>query len=144
VENMVKMVKVVKVKMVKIENNKACFVQLWLMLERTRLKLKVEYRRYCAYNVLKVWFGSEATDEFIWQVCHKTEIDGEQLCGNDRLLPPRHYPRQHRELIRSVVATKLGIGTRKVLLPELDAAYSEAFPNSTPINVNKKRLNIKH
>ena len=33
----------------------------------------------------------------------------------------------------------LGISFYKVDLKALDAAYSIAFPNSTPINVNKKR-----
>ena len=30
-------------------------------------------------------------------------------------------------------------GARKVSLHELDAAYSIAFPDSTPLNVNKKK-----
>ena len=34
---------------------------------------------------------------------------------------------------------KLGLGMRKVDLKALDKAYSIAFPNSTPINVNKKK-----
>ncbi|MBP5341431.1 MAG: hypothetical protein J6Y52_03605 [Bacteroidales bacterium] len=39
------------------------------------------------------------------------------------------------------VAVRLGIGMRKVDLKALDRAYSEAFPHSTPLNVNKKRRN---
>ncbi len=39
----------------------------------------------------------------------------------------------------SLVAVRLGIGMRKVNLKALDRAYSEAFPYSTPINVNKKK-----
>ena len=49
------------------------------------------------------------------------------------------YPRKHRELLRAVVAVGLGIGLRKVRLHDLDAAYSIAFPQSTPLNVNKKK-----
>ena len=52
-----------------IQNDKACFVQLWRKLERTRQLLAGQYKRYCIRNVLKVWFGVRATDEFIWQVC---------------------------------------------------------------------------
>jgi hypothetical protein len=37
----------VKVMMVKIENNKECFVQLWLLLERTRRMLGAQYKRFC-------------------------------------------------------------------------------------------------
>ena len=33
----------------------------------------------------------------------------------------------------------MGISYWKVNLKALDAAYSIAFPNSTPINVNKKK-----
>ena len=33
----------------------------------------------------------------------------------------------------------MGIGVRKVNLKALDKAYSIAFPNSTPMNVNKKK-----
>ena len=51
------------------------------------------------------------------------------------------YPRQHRELLRAIVAVRLGISYWKVNLKALDKAYSIAFPNSTPINVNKKKRN---
>lgn len=43
------------------------------------------------------------------------------------------------ELLRALVAVRLDIGIRKVHLHDLDAAYSIAFPHSTPINVNKKK-----
>jgi hypothetical protein len=124
-----------------IVNDKACFVQLWRKLERTRQLLAGQCKRYCIRNVLKVWFGVRATDEFIWQVCSRTVVGDDQVCGNDQLLPPSLYPRKHRELLRAIVATELNIGLRQVKLADLDAAYSIAFPNSTPINVNKKKRN---
>ena len=37
--------------MVKIENNKECFVQLWLLLERTRRMLGAQYKRFCQVPV---------------------------------------------------------------------------------------------
>ena len=49
-----------------------------------------------------------------------------------------------REFLRALVAVKLGIGIRKVDLNALDAAYSIAFPHSTPLNVNKKRRQALH
>ena len=122
-----------------IQNNQACFVQLWRQLECTRRVLSSCYKRFSVRNVLKLWFGAEATDDFIWQVCKQTVVSDEQVCGNDLLLSPKYYPRKHRELLRAIVATKLGLGLRHVKLPDLDAAYSIAFPNSTPINVNKKK-----
>jgi hypothetical protein len=94
--------------------------------------------------VLKSWFGQEATDDFIWEVCRTMTLlidEDEPVCGWDELPLPSLYPRRHRELLRSIVAVKLAIGVRKVDLKALDAAYSIVFPNSTPINVNKKRKN---
>ena len=39
----------------------------------------------------------------------------------------------------AIVAVRLGISYWKINLKALDKAYSIAFPNSTPINVNKKK-----
>ena len=114
-------------------------MQLWRRLERTRQMLGGQYKRFCIRNVLKVWFGPLATDDFIWEVCHNTVVNDEPVCGNDTLPPPSLYPRKHREFLRAIVAVSLGISLRKVDLKALDAAYSEVFPNSTPLNINKKK-----
>ena len=121
-----------------ISNNKECFAQLWLLLERTRRMLGGQYKRFCIRNVLKAWFGMQATDDFVWEVCHNVVVNESQVCGNDTLPPPSLYPRKHRELLRAIVSVKLGLSARQVKLPELDAAYSIAFPNSTALNINKK------
>jgi hypothetical protein len=125
--------------MIEIKNTQECFVQLWLRLERTRRLLGGQYKRFCIRNVLKTWFGVEANDDFIWEVCHSAAVDGEPQEGWNELPAPSLYPRKHRELLRAIVAVRLGIGMRKVDLKALDAAYSIAFPKSTPINVNKKK-----
>ena len=122
-----------------IRNNQACFVQLWLQLERTRQMLAGQYKRFCIRNVLKSWFGPLATDNFIWEVCHNVVVNESQVCGNDTLPPPSLYPRKHRELLRAIVSVQLGLSIRRVDLKALDAAYSEAFPNSTALNINKKK-----
>jgi len=141
------MVKVILVKfnfgtMVTIENTQECFVLLWLQLERTRRLLGMQNKRFCIRHVLRSWFGTEADDDLIWEVCrlmtHSLDED-DPVCGWDELPPPSLYPRRHRELLRAIVAVKLAIGLRKVNLKALDSAYSIAFPKSTPINVNKKR-----
>ena len=120
--------------MMNIENNQDCFVQLWRKLERTRRLLGGQYKRFCIRRVLKTWFGFEANDNFIWEVCSRCDQEG----WNELPLPSL-YPRKHRELLRAIVSVKLGISYYKVDLKALDAAYSIAFPNSTPINVNKKK-----
>ena len=124
--------------MIEVQNNKACFVQLWRKLERTRCLLGGQYKRFCIRNVLKSWFSYEATDDCIWKVCHQAVVDGEPQEGWNELPLPSLYPRKHRELLRAIVAVRLGISYWKVNLKALDKAYSIAFPNSTPINVNKK------
>ena len=120
--------------MIHVENNQECFVRLWRKLERTRRLLGGQCKRFCIRNVLKAWFGYEANDDFIWKVCNLCD-----QAGWDELQAPSLYPRKHRELLRAIVSLKTGISFYKVDLKALDAAYSEAFPNSTPINVNKKK-----
>ena len=120
--------------MITIENTQECFVQLWLRLERTRRLLGGQYKRFCIRRVLKTWFGFEANDNFIWEVCNRSG-----QAGWDELPLPSLYPRKHRELLRAIVSVKTGISYYKVDLKALDSAYSIAFPNSTPINVNKKK-----
>ena len=117
-----------------IENTQECFVQLWLRLERTRQLLYRQCKRFCVRRVLKSWFGVEATDDFIWEICSLTD-----LAGWDELPLPSLYPRKHRDLLRAIVAIKTGISYYKIDLKALDAAYSIAFPKSTPLNVNKKK-----
>ena len=122
---------------IEIQNNKQCFVQLWLELERTRQRFDDECRRFCPRRILFDWFGEEATDDFIWEVCFNTVIDDEQVYGYDLMPPPEEFT-VTREFLRAVVATKLGIGMRKVDLRALDAAYSIAFPGSGRNDEKKK------
>ncbi|MBR2254033.1 MAG: hypothetical protein IJ895_06440 [Prevotella sp.] len=129
--------------MITIENTEECFVKLWRRLERTRQLLKGQCKQFCIRNVLKVWFGAEATDDFIWWICHSAVLDDHPVCcGRDTLPRPALYPRKHRELLRAIVARKLDISYYKVDIHALDRAYSIAFPKSTPINVNKKRSKV--
>ena len=122
-----------------LNNTQECFVQLWRRLERTRRLLGGQYKRFCIRNVLKAWFGYEATDDFIWEVCHQATVDDEPQEGWNELPLPSLYPRKHRELLRAIVAVRLGISYYRINLRAIDKAYSIVFPQSTPINVNKKR-----
>ena len=118
-----------------IQNNQACFVQLWRRLERTRRLLRLQYKRFCIRHVLKLWFEGEANDNFICEICTLCE-----QAGWDELPPPKFYPRKHRELLRAIVAVKTGISYYKINLKALDSAYSVAFPKSTILNINKKKI----
>lgn len=132
----------------KIENNKECFVMLWRKLERTRRLLGGQYRRFSVRNVIRSWwseippvpqsdgmeYDTMSRDDFTWEVCFLSDLQ-----GNDELPVPQLYPRVHREFLRALVAVTLGIGVRRVDLKALDSAYSEVFPSSTPLNINKKK-----
>ena len=118
-----------------VQNNQACFVWLWRKLERTRRLLGGQYKRFCIRNVLKSWFGYEATDDMIWEVCRLCEQE-----GYNELPIPSLYPLKHRELLRAIVAVRLGISFYRIDLKALDKAYSEAYPRSTPINKSKKKI----
>ena len=121
--------------MINVENNQECFVMLWRKLERTRQLLRGQCKRFCIRRILKSWFPTEANDDFIWEVCHLCDQE-----GWNELQAPSLYPRKHRELLRAIVSLKTGISFYKIDLKALDKAYSEAFPNSTPINKNKKKI----
>jgi len=120
--------------MITIDNSQECFVELWRKLEHTRRLHLGQHRRYCVRNILKTWLGLRASDDFIWEVCRRAELE-----GWNELPLPQLQPRPHRELLRALTSATLDIGMRKVDLHALDRAYSIAFPQATPINVNKKR-----
>ena len=124
--------------MIQIDNTLGCFVELWRKLEHTRRLHLGQHRRYCVRNILKTWLGLRASDDFIWEVCQRAELE-----GWNELPLPQLEPRPHRELLRALTSVMLDIGMRKVDLHALDRAYSIAFPQATPINVNKK-LKIKN
>ena len=95
--------------MMNVENNLECFVQLWRKLERTRRLLGGQYKRFCIRNVLKAWFPADATDDFIWEICHLAAVDDEPQEGWNELPLPSLFPRKHRELLRAIVAVRTGI-----------------------------------
>jgi len=117
----------------KIQDTETCYLQLWLMLESTRLSLREQYKRYCIRNLLKEWFGPLATDDFIFEVCNKSCLE-----GLTELRMPECDPRTHRELLRATVATILHTGMNGIKLKALDRAYHIAYPDGITLNVNKK------
>ncbi len=131
--------------MIAIENTQECFVQLWRELERTRRLLTSRYKRYCIRNILKDWFGTRATDDFIWEVCNSIIVDENDIpaYGWDVMPPPRMCPWKHRELLRAIVAVALKIGIRKVDAKALNKAYEKAFPQGKKLKSDRKKKNKK-
>jgi len=60
------------------------------------------------------------------------------LAHLDELPSPRQHPRQHRQMLKTVLEFKLRDRYGPVNLKALDAAYSVVYPKSSPININKK------
>ena len=85
-----------------------------------------ECLRVCPYQAKKAIFDKlqDIEPKYKWKIA---------------LPPPSLYPRKHRELLRAIVAVRTGISFWRIDLKALDAAYSIAFPRSTPLNVNKKK-----
>lgn len=126
----------------KIENTQQCFVQLWLKLERTRRLFAGQYKRYCIRNILKDWFGTRATDDFIWEVCNSIIIDEDMeqpVYGYDLLPSPKLQPRKSREFLRALIAVVLNIGIRKVDAKALNKAYEKAFPQGKKLKSDRKK-----
>ncbi len=117
-----------------IDNTFDSYVKLWLRLERTRRLMGAQYRRFCIRRVVQSWLPIKGNDDFVWKVCTLCGIE-----GYTELPPPSLHPRPHREFLRAIVATSLGIPMRRIDIRALDMAYSIAFPKSTPLNVRKKK-----
>lgn len=135
-----------------ISNNYDSFVTLWRLLRQTQETFRTDNRRFCVRRILQHWHKmglitpehlaslplegepEGALDNLIWEVCFRSELQ-----GYDGLPPPETHPRPHREMLRALVGCLLGLGRRGVNLRELDRAYSEVFPDSTPLNVSKKK-----
>ena len=124
-----------------IQNTQECFVALWRQLERTRQLFGMQYKRFCIRRVLQSWYGSEATDDFIWEVCLQATCHEEEepVYGLDELPLPSLYPTKSRDFLRALVAVKLKVRKTQINLKAVDAAYSIVYPHSTPINVDKKK-----
>ncbi len=142
-----------------IKNTLECFVQLWQQLERKRQLRAVQGRRFCLCSKIKSWvqlgiidlYGnvqqspiSKSSDskllgDLIWEVCMRASRPGNEVYGLDQLPPPTTHPRIHREILIALLMVTLRLGKHNVRLHDLDEAYHLAFPNSTPLNVSKKR-----
>ena len=126
----------------RITNDEQCFVQLWLKLERTRRLFESQHKRFCIRHVLQDWFGSKATDDFIWEVCNSIIIDEDMeqpVYGYDLLPSPKLQPRKSREFLRALIAVVLNIGIRKVDAKALNKAYEKAFPQGKKLKSDRKK-----
>ena len=77
----------------------------------------------------------------LWRVISRSAISKQAcmaLAHSMTLYGKSAYPRKHREFLRAIVAVRTGRSFYQINLRALDAAYRIVFPNSTPINVNKK------
>lgn len=117
-----------------IENNKACFIQLWKQLDETYKAFRRDYKRFCMRSIVRNWLPQWVTEDRLWEIYTRSELE-----GYEELPDPALYPRKHRMFLQALVSTYLGIGKRAVKLPELDQAYKKAFSRGAALNINKKK-----
>ena len=118
--------------MEKFGNNYNTYLYLWRLFRYTRHSFHGRFKMFCARRILQEWLPEKADDEFIYEVCHLAELGGFQLLPN-----PSVYPVPAREFIKSLVRVLLDLKEREVSFDDLDRAYSEVYPKSTPINLQK-------
>ena len=117
-------------KRLEVADSKAGYVRLWQELERTRLAFEETLKRFCIRRILQSWLPDLATDDFIFDVCSWCEIG-----GYEELPAPAEDPKPARRFLLALVRMVLQqVPDRKAV----DAAYSEVFPQSTPIHLDKK------
>ena len=117
-------------KRLEVADSKAGYVRLWQELERTRLAFEETLKRFCIRRILQSWLPDLATDDFIFDVCSWCEIG-----GYEELPAPAENPKPARRFLLALVRMVLQqVPDRKAV----DAAYSEVFPQSTPIHLDKK------
>lgn len=112
-----------------IENNQETLVQLWQMLERTRVLFEQQGRRFCVRNVVKSWHQQGilhwqqaqldlpnckmrkilSYDEYLWEVCRMSGYDGWEI-----LPPPMLYVDKAEKLLRVLVAKEMRLGLRQI------------------------------
>ena len=113
-----------------IVDSKAGYVRLWQELERTRLAFEETFKRFSIRRVMQCWLPDLATDDFIFEVCSWCEIG-----GYEELPAPAEDPKPARRFLLALVRMVLQkVPDRQAA----DAAYSEVFPQSTPIRLDKK------
>ena len=123
-----------------IDNTQESFQELWRRLEQTRQQFLQQGRRFCVRRILQSWLPGVATDDFMWEVCRAASTARDhELLGMDLLPPPTLQPRTHRELLRALTQVYMGLKPKQVNRKALDAAYSQVFPYSTPLNMSKKK-----
>lgn len=124
-----------------IANTFPAMVQLWQELDRTEHALRGAYKRFCPRAIIKRWCAegilTHASDDTIWEICHRAEVEGYEELPSVQL-----SPRKHREFLRGVISVACNIGMRQVNVRALDAAFTRTFPRATPLNVSKKKREL--
>ena len=136
----------------KIENTLEGYKALWQQLETTRQLFVQQGKRYCLRSVILSWARQgflqpaegnvrepQSTDDLIWNICRLTAYGKYQVLGRDELPPPSLAPRKHREILIALVMQVLFLSKQRIDHVAVDVAYRLVFPQSTPLNVAKKR-----
>lgn len=115
------------------ENTIESYVELWLALDKAYEKLRMEQRRYCIHNIVRVLYPTDGDIPrnanqsvrprylFIWQVCAITLRGGYEIL--DRPLMCR---RRSRQLVHAIAMAAMNVGVQGASLRLIDQAYKIA------------------
>lgn len=117
---------------IKIENTPECYVMLWTKLRDTYELFHARYTRFCVRRILKNWLPESATDDLIWEVCYKMEVE-----GLTELPDPEESPRVHRNFLLHLLTVYLKLNRNKIDTKALDKAYNKAYPLRPRLRIRK-------
>ena len=109
----------------KIQHDYETYVRLWRLLRRTRRLFKERHVMFCPRRILQEWLPDEATDQFIYDVCHQAGLEGYTL-----LPSPYESALESRDFLIGFLSQYLHIGSPIVCYSLMSRAFHEVYPKA--------------
>jgi hypothetical protein len=109
----------------KIQHDYETYVRLWRLLRRTRRLFKERHVMFCPRRILQEWLPDEATDQFIYDVCHQAGLEGYTL-----LPSPYESALESRDFLIGFLSRYLHISCPVVIYPLMVRAFHEVYPKA--------------
>ena len=108
-----------------IRNDYDTYVRLWRLLRRTRRLFRERHVMFCPRRILQEWLPDEATDQFIYDVCHQAGLEGYTL-----LPSPYESALESRDFLIGFLSRYLHISCTVVIYPLMVRAFHEVYPKA--------------
>ena len=108
-----------------IRNDYDTYVRLWRLLRRTRRQFRERHVMFCPRRILQEWLPDEATDQFIYDVCHQAGLEGYTL-----LPSPYESALESRDFLIGFLSRYLHISCTVVIYPLMVRAFHEVYPKA--------------